>query len=109
MIAIRTRRVVPLLIATLLAGGGVSLSSVAVVAPAAPGATAAGLTTDSDTPRPVKDLSRKKPRTVKKLIRTVEGSGVGATHPDPFNSVNVDGNEWARDYSTPCVELDCVR
>ncbi|MFE4258143.1 hypothetical protein [Streptomyces sp. NPDC056883] len=105
MIAIRTRRVVPLLIATLLAGGGVSLSSTAVAAPAT---TAAGLTTDTDTPRTVKDLSRKKPRTVKNLIRTVDRSGVGAARPDDRN-VNVDGNEWARSYSTPCAELDCLR
>ncbi|MGW0394506.1 cytochrome P450 [Streptomyces sp. NPDC003042] len=48
MTATRTRRVVPLLIATLLAGGGASLSSTAF---AAPTTTTARVTTDTEHPR----------------------------------------------------------
>ncbi|MFD4866248.1 hypothetical protein [Streptomyces sp. NPDC058412] len=61
MTATRTRRLAPLLIATLLAGGGASLTSTAFAAPAE---TAASVTTntDTDSPRPVKSI-RKKPRT----------------------------------------------
>ncbi|MFE6839692.1 hypothetical protein ACFVFI_33325 [Streptomyces sp. NPDC057705] len=47
MTATRTRRLAPLLIATLLAGGAASLSSTAF---AAPTTTTTNVTTDSDTP-----------------------------------------------------------
>ncbi|MFI6005787.1 hypothetical protein ACIA98_36290 [Streptomyces sp. NPDC051366] len=104
MTATGTRRVAPLLIATLLAGGGVSLSSTAF---AAPTTTTASITTDTDSPRTVKHIT-KKPRTVKKLIRTVEKSGVGITDPTATN-VNVDESTWGASYRTPCAELDCLK
>ncbi|MEV6733725.1 hypothetical protein [Streptomyces sp. NPDC051364] len=110
MTATGTRRVAPLLIATLLAGGGVSLSSTAF---AAPTTTTASVHTDTDTDnlRTVKRLT-KTPRPVKKLTRTVEKDDVGVTQPsgDPYNNVNVDGTTRVPPYhTTPCVTLDCVR
>ncbi|MCX4632528.1 MULTISPECIES: hypothetical protein [unclassified Streptomyces] len=110
MTATRIRRTVPLLIATLLAGGGVSLSSTAF---ATPTTTTASVHTDTDTDnlRTVKRLT-KKPRLVKKLTRTVEKDDVGVSQPsgDPYNNVNVDGTTRVPQYhTTPCVTLDCVR
>ncbi|WP_405828066.1 hypothetical protein [Streptomyces sp. NBC_00105] len=49
MTATRTRRLAPLLIATLLAGGAASLSSTAFAAPTT-ATTTPNVTTDSDTP-----------------------------------------------------------
>ncbi|MEU7729667.1 hypothetical protein AB0B78_31195 [Streptomyces sp. NPDC040724] len=65
MTATRTRRLAPLLIVTLLAGGAASLSSTAF---AAPTTTTASVTTDTDTdsPRTVKNIT-KKPRTIKTI------------------------------------------
>ncbi|MFF3675981.1 hypothetical protein ACFYYS_18665 [Streptomyces sp. NPDC002120] len=75
MTATRTRRLAPLLIATLLAGGAASLSSTAF---AAPTTTTANVTTDTDTetdsPRPVKHIA-KTPRTVKSIPKTPRTSG----------------------------------
>ncbi|MFJ3728744.1 hypothetical protein ACIPYQ_40120 [Streptomyces sp. NPDC090045] len=73
MTATRTRRVVPLLIVTLLAGGGASLSSTAF---AAPTTTTASVTTDTDTdsPRTVKHIA-KKPRIVKSIRRDKQSDG----------------------------------
>ncbi|MET9841744.1 hypothetical protein ABZZ01_28770 [Streptomyces virginiae] len=105
MTATRARRIVPLLIATLLTGGGISLASTAVAAPAT---TAASVTTDiDDHMRTVERLTPQKPRTVKRLIRRVEKYGV-----EPGRSKyggNVDEHTWAREYRTPCAELDCLR
>ncbi|MET9640519.1 hypothetical protein ABZY83_29615 [Streptomyces virginiae] len=106
MTATRARRIVPLLIATLLTGGGISLASTAVAAPAT---TAASVATDidDDNMRTVERLTPQKPRTVKRLIRRVEKYGV-----EPGRSKyggNVDEHTWAREYRTPCAELDCLR
>ncbi|MFF1493530.1 hypothetical protein [Streptomyces sp. NPDC058304] len=105
MTATGTRRVAPLLIATLLAGGGVSLSSSSAFA--APTTTTTSITTDTDSPRPVKHIA-KKPRTVKKLVRRVETSGTGIADPAATN-VNVDESTWGASYRTPCAELDCLK
>ncbi|MEU6903215.1 hypothetical protein [Streptomyces virginiae] len=107
MTATRARRIVPLLVATLLTGGGISLASTAVAAPAT---TAASVTTDidDDNMRTVERLTPQKPRAVKKVIRRVWKYGV-----DPGNSQygggNVDEHTWAREYRTPCAELDCLQ
>ncbi|MFF3678071.1 hypothetical protein ACFYYS_29365 [Streptomyces sp. NPDC002120] len=73
MTATRTRRLAPLLIATLLAGGAASISSTAI---AAPTTTSASVTTDTDadSPRPVKHIA-KTPRTVKSIPKTPRTSG----------------------------------
>ncbi|MFF9056301.1 hypothetical protein ACF09Z_34720 [Streptomyces erythrochromogenes] len=106
MIATRARHIVPLLIATLLTGGGLSLASAAA---AAPSTTSASVVTDTDDDnvRTIKRLTPHKPRTVKKVIRRVEKYGV-----EPGRSQyggNIDEHTWARDYRTPCAELDCLQ
>ncbi|MFE5680322.1 hypothetical protein ACFQ7B_19180 [Streptomyces erythrochromogenes] len=106
MTAARARHIAPFLIASLLTGGGISLTSTAVAAPAT---TAASVTADidDDNMRTVKRLTPHKPRTVKKLIRRVERYGV-----EPGNSYgggNVDEHTWAREHRTPCAELDCLQ
>ncbi|MEU9164837.1 hypothetical protein AB0D29_31755 [Streptomyces sp. NPDC048424] len=127
MTATRTRRVVPLLIVTLLAGGGASLSSNAF---AAPTTTTANVTTDTDntvsssaggnevatyltdSPRTIKHIA-KKPRPVKKLIRTVDQYGVGARKEGVIQGAGgdagSDGTRFVPKYpTTPCVNLDCL-
>ncbi|WP_405828052.1 MULTISPECIES: hypothetical protein [unclassified Streptomyces] len=122
MTATRTRRLAPLLIATLLAGGAASLSSTAF---AAPTTTTTNLTTDStapggaggkevatyltDSPRTIKHIT-KKPRPVKKLIRTVERYGTGITTPfQGGGDGGTDGTRRVPKYpTTPCVNLDCL-
>ncbi|MGW7455276.1 hypothetical protein [Streptomyces sp. NPDC054787] len=89
MTATRSRRLVPLLIATLLAGGGASLSSTAF---AAPTTTTASVTTDTDTDtdsrRTVKTIT-KTPRTIKTIKKTPKfgdaelSGGVGGSKAPP--------------------------
>ncbi|OLZ45094.1 hypothetical protein AVW11_34650 [Streptomyces amritsarensis] len=106
MTATLARRVAPLLITALLAGG-VSLASTAVAAPAV--ATSGTADTDDDNLRTIKRLNAEKPRTVKKLVRTVEKYGITDGRQWGPGVGNVDGHEWARGYRTPCKQLDCLQ
>ncbi|WP_234378995.1 hypothetical protein [Streptomyces sp. IGB124] len=70
-------------------------------------ATLAAVLIDDDNMRTVERLTPQKPRTVKRLIRRVEKYGV-----EPGRSKyggNVDEHTWAREYRTPCAELDCLQ
>lgn len=105
MIATRTRRLAPVLIATLLAGGAASLSSTAF---AAPTATTASVTTDADTEstRTVKTIT-KTPRTVKTIRKTesypaegILGGGGGSAGSDAPRSHQGGGVMWADESDT---------